>query len=75
LALSPHRAGSGVRVGVHLTLEERLERRRLIRELAQLRLRILLTKDLGVGRALLRGDALAGEVVALLDGAPFFTRN
>ena len=58
-----------VRIRVDLPLRQRLEGGRLVRKLAQLRLRVLLADDLGVGRALLGRDALAGDVVDALDGA------
>ena len=58
-----------VRVGVDLALDERGERRRLVGEHDQLRLRVLLAHGLLVGRALLGADTLAGDALDAPDGA------
>ena len=58
-----------VRVGVDLPLDERGERRRLVGEHDQLRLRVLLAEGLLVGRALLGADTLAGDALDAADGA------
>jgi hypothetical protein len=58
-----------------LSLRQRLKRRRLVGELAQLDRGYFFSQDARVGRALLRRDTLAGDRVDTGDRAAFFDQK